>query len=561
MEEIKVLEKIYGVIDQGKPDISPYRDAFSLIRNIGAESGAIQVDMAHFLRGRISDAMKSHSDRPGFKYDLFELYRSLLCYTAPECFDDFMLRSEINRPAESQFWLPRRKILLPTAKMLDDLEHDELDEGFISMPPRKGKTGIVKWFIAWVILRDSERSNLYSTYSDIVAKTFYEGLLEIFTDNVTYAWKDIFPDSKLVHTDAKDSRIDFDRRKSYSSFTGRSLYGSLNGTCDANGYQIMDDPHSGIEEAMNRDRLDAAWRHVENDFMTRKSREYIKRLWIGTRWSLYDVLARRKDSLMNDPEYQNLRWKEIRLPALDGNDESNFEYDFGKGDSTQSFRQIRSSFERNNDLASWNAQFQQDPIERQGAVFNPQDMQFYNGVLPEEMPDRIFMGVDPAWGGGDFVAAPVCFQYGNDIYVQDVVYTDEDKRISQPAIVNAVKKYGVQAITFEATKMTASFADDVDKMLRADGIRINIMTRPAPSGNGKEQRIFDKAADIREHMHFIVDGKRSKAYVQFMQNVYSFTMNGRNKHDDAPDSLCIAINMAFFGDAHKVEVMRSPFRR
>ena len=457
-----ILARIYAVIDSGVIDASPYRDALSVIRAIGEENHCIQVDMTHFLQSKIRKAMFMDG-YPLFHRELMEIRKTGLLYTAPECFDDFMLACEINRLPESQFWLPRRKVLLPTAKMLESLEKDELDEAFISMPPRKGKTGIVKMFMAWVILRDSERSNLYCTYSDTVAKTFYEGLLEIFDDTTTYGWKDIFPGEVLVHTDAKDSRIDLDRRKAYSSFTGRSLYGSLNGTCDASGYQIMDDPHSGIEEALNRDRLDAAWRHVENDFMTRQSRNRIKRLWVGTRWSLYDVLARRLDSLANDPEFKGIRWKEIKIPALNENDESNFEYDFEKGTSTQSFRQIRSSFERNNDLASWNAQFQQDPIERQGAVFNPQDLIFYNGVLPDTMPDRVFMGVDPAWGGGDFVAAPVCFQYGSDIYVQDVVYTSEDKRISQAAIINMVKKYDVQAITFEATKMTVSFADDIDK--------------------------------------------------------------------------------------------------
>ena len=66
------------------------------------------------------------------------------------------------------------------------------------------------------------------------------------------------------------------------------------------------------------------------------------------------------------------------------------------------------------------------------------------------------------------------------------------------------------------------------------------------TGDGKEQRIFDKAPDIREHMIFLESGKRSKAYELFMQNVFSFSINGKNKNDDAPDSLAMAINMAFF---------------
>lgn len=544
-EEQLAVER--DLIERGAKDMPALTDAFELARSLEDHDGT----------GQIRKHAREHFYDGGSK--AIDLYHRTLIFDGPVNFDCFMRAMEFHRPAENQFWLPRRKILLPVCKSLQEIEEWKLDELIISMPPRTGKTAMVEMFILWVILRNSEQSNLYCTYSDTVAKTFYEALKELLEDPATYAWRDMFPASKLAHQDAKDYRIDIDRRKHYSSFTGRSLYGSLNGTCDADGYQIMDDPHSGIEEARNRARLDTAWQHVENDFMTRKSVDKIRRLWIGTRWSLYDVISRRLDSLRNDPEFADVRWREHNIPALNKDDESNFDYLYGKGSSTKSYRQVRSSFERNNDLASWFAQFQQQPMERSGAVFSPDDMLFYNGNLPEGPPDRIFMGVDPSWGGGDFTAAPVCFQYGDSIYVPDVVYTDGDKRTSHPAIVHAVKKYGVQAMTIEANKMTASFADDVDKMLRAEGIRINIMTRPAQNNKAKEQRIFDKAADIREHMYFLSDGKRSKEYALFMSNVYSFTMTGQNKHDDAPDSLCIAANMAFFTDAAKAEVFTRPY--
>lgn len=541
--------KHYLITERGK-ELSALKDCFDVC-----------IDTDDHATNKEVRRLANECIRNGGGTEALELYHKTLIYDGTIDFDCFMRATEFYRPLENQFWLPRRKILMPICQAFQQMENDELDELIISQPPRTGKTGITQFFMVWCMLRESERSNLYCTYSDTVAKTFYEGLLEIFTDPATYAWKDVFPAQKVAHTDAKDSRIDIDRRKHYSSFTGRSLYGSLNGTCDANGYQIMDDPHSGIEEAINKNRLDTAWQHAENDFMTRKSVDKIRRIWIGTRWSIYDCISRRLDSLQNDPEFDNVRWKEISIPALNKDDESNFEYDYGKGFSTKSYRQVRASFERNSDMASWSAQFQQLPIERNGAIFNPEDMLFYNGVLPDAIPDRVFMGIDPAWGGGDFVAAPVIFQYGDRLFVHDVVYTDCDKRISQPAIIHAVKKYGVQAMTVEATKMTEGYANDIDTALRAENIRINVMTRPAPTIKGKEQRIFDKAADIREHMIFLEDGKRSKDYVSFMQNVYSFTFNGVNKHDDAPDSLCISINMAFFGDSQVATVGKSPFAR
>ena len=545
-EETKALEE--RLIRRGRNDLPALCDAFELVRNLEDHAGSKAIR-----------ELAARHVKTGGGMQALDLYHKTLIYDGTVDFDAFMRATEFNRPFDKQFWIPRRKILLPVCQALQDMEDGKLDELVISQPPRTGKTAIVQMFTTWIMLRDSERSNLYCTYSDTVAKTFYEAIIEILSDPATYAWKDVFPASRVVHTDAKDSRIDIDRRKHYSSFTGRSLYGSLNGTCDADGYQIMDDPHSGIEEAMNINRLNTAWAHVENDFMTRKSVDKIKRIWIGTRWSLYDVISRRLDSLKNDAAFADVKWREINIPALNSDDESNFEYDYGKGFSTVSYRQTRASFERNGDIASWLAQFQQQPVERAGALFNPADLLYFNGVLPDETPDRIFMGVDPAWGGGDYVAAPVVYQFGEMLYVVDVVYTDGDKRVSQPAIVHAVEKYGVQAITFEATKMTAAFADDVDKVLRERNLRVNIMKRPADTRKAKEMRIFDKAADIREHMVFLDDGKRSKDYTLFMQNVYSFTVTGGNKHDDAPDSLCITINMAFLTDSAAVKVVKRPF--
>lgn len=487
-----------------------------------------------------------------------ELVKRAYLITARDVFDDFMIYTEWDRPLEQQYWLPRRKKLLFVAKALQDLEDGKLDELFLSMPPRVGKTTLVLFFVLWIILRDSERSNLYCSYTDSVVTVFYKGLLEILSDPITYLWRDVFPECRVVSTNAKDLLLNINREKRYASFTGRSLYGTLNGACDCNGYEIADDLISGIEEAMNKDRLASAWAKVENNYLPR-GKETARHLWIGTRWSLLDPQGMRVELLQNEPKFASIRWKQINVPALDENDESNFEYACDVGFSTEHYHQIRASFERNNDMASWYAQFCGEPIERDGAVFCPEDLRFYNGVLPDGDPDRIFMAVDPAWGGGDFVASPVCYQYDSDIYVADVVYDNRDKMYTQPHIVDTAIKHNVAAIRVEATKMTAEYADGIDGELKSRNHRVNVeKTTKHYTGNGKLQRIFDKAPDIREHMIFLEEGKRSKEYEMFMQNVYSFSISGKNKHDDAPDSLAMAVNMALFG-GNEVKIMRRLF--
>ena len=553
MADMKSLVK--GAFSRDLTKLAPITDAFELLRLYEKEDFKAAHDLNKKLNGIA--ALNASQTGSGAMYDLY--IRSML-FEAPYDFDFYMRALERNSQPKDRFWQPRRKKLLHVCRALQDMEDGKLDELFLSCPPRIGKTSIIMMFLTWVMGRDSERSNLYCSYTDSVVNVLYNGIMELLGDPDTYAYGDIFPGWNLASTNAKDLLINLGRKKRYASFTGRSLYGTLNGACDCNGYLIGDDLISGIEEAMNRDRLEGAWAKVDNNLLPR-AKETAKVLWIGTRWSLLDPQGKRIDLLENDEKYASRRWRVLNTPALDEHDESNFDYEYGVGFSTEYYQQRRASFERNSDMASWLAQYQGEPIERDGAVFAPDGMRYFNGVLPEGDPDRVFMAVDPAWGGGDYVAAPVCVQYGNDLYVVDVVYSNFEKTITQPDIVSKVVKYGVTAMKVEGTKMTAAYGEDIDKALRKIGKRINMTINTSHfTGNGKRQRIFDKAPDIREHMIFLADGIRSKEYSQFMQSIFSFTVTGKAaKHDDAADSCAMAVDFAFFGNNARVELMRRPF--
>ena len=508
-----LIAKIFSKIKKTPADITAYEDLFSLCRNIEQEDFALAHSTNEELRKKISAAIKRRKNVEGF----FELYKKTLLFDAPHFFDSYLLYLEINRKPEERFYQSRRRVLKRVVDALQKLTNDELDELFISMPPRVGKTTILMFFVTWLIGRKSEASNLYSAYSDTVTKAFYNGVLEIINDPVTYLWHDVFPNAKVVQTNSQDETINIDRRKRYPSLTCRSLYGTLNGACDCNGFEISDDLIGGIEEALNKDRLISAWSKVDNNLLPR-AKEKAKILWCGTRWSMIDPAGLRMELLENDERFKNRRYEIINLSALDENDESQFDYDYSVGFSTEYYRMRRASFERNNDMASWNAQYMGEPIERDGALFSPGEFRYYNGVLPDGEPDRIFMAVDPAFGGGDFVASPVCFQYGDDIYVHDVVYDSGDKKVTQPLLAQAVIKHNVAAMQIEANKSTEAYKEGVQEELKKQSRRINLTTKAAPSDKAKYQRIFDKAPDIREMMIFRESGKRSKAYSLFIRS-------------------------------------------
>ena len=493
--------------------------------------------------------------------EYFELYKIGLLISAPKDFDCYMQYLEIDRKPEERFYMPRRKILKRFVESLQDLADGEISELFVSQPPRTGKTTLALMFVTWLAGRDTEHPNLYSSYSDIITKSFYNGLLEIMTDADTYNYGMIFPNSPIVRTNAQDETIDLERKKHYPTITCRSLYGTLNGACDAEGGVIVsDDLIGGIEEAMNKDRLINAWAKVDNNLLPR-GKGGTRYLWIGTRWSVIDPAGIRQDLLLNDEQFRDYKWRSINIPALNDLDESNFDYKYGVGFSTRYYKQRRASFERNNDIASWNAQYQGQPIEREGTVFSPDELMYYNGTLPEGEPDRIFMAVDPAWGGGDFVSAPVCYVYGDQIYVADVVYDNGDKSRTQPRLVRAAREHNVSAMYVEASKTTAEFAEDIGKMLKKEGRKLNIQTsmKKAKGTKSKIDSIFAAAPDIRDHFVFLASGHRSKEYEMFMQNVFSFKLIGKNKNDDAPDSLQMAANFALTDKSNKVTVVRRSF--
>lgn len=492
--------------------------------------------------------------------DYFELYKLGLLIGAPHEFDSYMLYLEIDRKPEKRFYMPRRRVLKRFVDSLQDLADGKIKELFVSQPPRTGKTTLALMFMTWLMGRDTEHPNLYCSYSDIITKAFYNGVLELMTDPDTYNYQQIFPESPIVRTNAQDETIDLGRKKRYPTFTARSLYGTLNGAVDVeDGIIVSDDLIGSIEEAMNKDRLINAWAKVDNNLLPR-GKGGTRYLWIGTRWSVIDPAGIRQDLLTNDEQFRNYKWRAINIPALNDLDESNFEYKYGVGFDTTYYKQRRASFERNNDIASWNAQYLGMPIERTGVVFSPDDLMYYNGELPETEPDRVFMAVDPAWGGGDYVSSPICYQYGKMLYIADVVYDNGDKERTQPKLARKAIEHNVTGMYVEASKTTQAYAEGIDAILKKQGKRINIQTSMKNAiGKNKNDRILAASPDIRNNMVFLASGKRPKEYEQFMQNVFSFKMIGKNKNDDAPDSLQMAITYAIPPETNKVTIARRFF--
>ena len=491
-------------------------------------------------------------DRETTPYELVNQYYELLKMESEHLFESFMLYMEKNRPYKERFYQPRMNPLNQVAQLIQDLYDDKLDEGMVFCPGRIGKTQIVKMGNLWFGSNRPERSNLYSAYSDKITGGFYDGTYELMTDP-TYTYSELYPKNvdKRPITDGKDLTIDLVRKKTYPTFTMRSIYGTLNGACDCDGLGIYDDLFSGIDEALSEDRQNTVWGKFDNNYMPRIKPGKAKLLGIGTRWAPRDVQGRRLELLLNDPEYASIRHREIIIPALNENGESNFDYPYKLGYTTQDYKRRMSSFENNDDMASWLAQYQQEPIERRGQMFNVDTMNFFNPAELEGIrPDRIFAANDPAYGGGDFVSMPICYEIDGDHYVVDVVYNDGEKDVTIPEVAGRMEKHldkfenKTAEVHFEETKTTSSYRTECEKIWKEDGYPINTTHDPADNKTAKMDRIKNHAPDIRK-LYFVDMKHQTKEYRKYFQNILSCTYDGKMKHDDGVDSTAQLCDMIY----------------
>lgn len=498
-----------------------------------------------------------------------DLYWKYLLLEAPELLDSYCLYIEKNRKPQERFYQPRRKTLIKVVNKLQALEDDELDELFLHQPARTGKSQIITMGTAWHCSRNSEKSNLYVTYKEGLGGAFIDGCMEIWTDP-TYCHSDVFR-SIVARTDAKNHKVDLDRKKKYATLSGKGLESGLNGEYDAYGWLILDDILEGIQDVLNPDILNRKQIVFDNNVMSRK-KEQCKLILNGTIWSLHDLYMDRLAFLQNNQEAKNIRFDVLKIPALDPEtDESNFDYDYGVGFTTAYYRLTRAKFEENDDMAGWFAQYQQEPIEREGALFNPEHMNFYNGVLPSEEPLKIVAACDVALGGSDYLAMPIAYVYEDgSVYIHDLIFDNSEKSITMPRVIEKIISNNVGTAFFEANNGGEGYKDEVDEQLKKKGKEINLVSKFAQqmilstgghaskSQMRKEQRIWDSAADIRKFF-FRDTGYQNAEYRKFMNNVYGFTMTGKNKHDDAPDALAsLAVFLKKWSGTTKASAVRNP---
>ena len=530
---------------EGMTTIEPNSPHELPIRNFDKDN----FDKAHSysadLRTIVADA--AETDPTGRMYDL---YRDLLLFDAPHDFDCFCRYIEWNRPPEKRFYLPRRKQLLPIAHALQRLENREKRLLCISCPPGIGKTTIAEFFLTWTGGRNPTLPNIVGSHSNAFLRGLYEEVGRIIGKNSEYLWKNVFPGIRVTGTNAKDLMLDIGTRKRFSTFEFSSIGSGNAGRIRAANLLYCDDLIDSIETAMSLDRLNKIYQQYYTDYRQRKIGDCVE-LHIATRWSVHDVIGRLEDAY-GDDDFAEF----IVLPALNEKDESNFDYPHGLGFTTEFYREQREIM----DTPSWKALYMNEPIEREGQLYPPDQLQRYFS-LPEGEPDAIIGVCDTKTTGSDYCVMPIAFQYGNKFYIEGCLCENYAPNIVESNLVTTICRYNPHMIRFESNVAGGKLAADIQQAVKERNCRTKIETKWTQQN--KETKILVEAPWVLEHCVFkddsVLHGDEWREYRKMLQLLCSYSLEGKNKHDDVPDAFAqLSQYIQGFGGS-KVQIIKRIF--
>ncbi len=544
---IKIINKLQKIVSEKPHEYQAVSDLFEMVRIVEQDDPKLARSINKDLRNLIPRQVRNTKNDLKTREKFYFLNKRCLLFDAKVDFDAYMQYIEYDRELEKRFYLPRRKQIFPIVQALQDLEDDKLDLLTISMPPGTGKTTLGIFFLTWIMGKYPASCNLASAHSAMLTNSFYDGVLSIITDP-EYLWSDVFPGIGIVGTNSKEGTIDLEKRKRFKTLTCRSIDGSLTGATRCEKYLYADDLVSGIEEAMSKDRLDKLWEKYTNDLKSRKKLG-CKEIHIATRWSVHDVIGRLERLYEGDP-----RARFLSFPALNENDESNFDYDYGVGFDTKYFLDMRDSL----DDVSWRCLFMNEPIEREGLLYHEDDLRRYF-ELPKEEPDAIIAVCDTKDKGKDYAFLPVAYVYGQDYYIEDCICDNGNPDIVDARLVDILLRHKAQMCRFESNSAGGRIAEKIQEEIKSKNGITHITTKYTTQN--KETKIIVNSPWVKEHCLFKHPScyQKSSDYGRMMNFLCTWTMTGKNKYDDVPDGMAMLAEYAQSLDGAKVEVFQRPF--
>ena len=402
----------------------------------------------------------------------------------------------------------KRPFLKEVADAFQQVSEGDLKSLSVSMPPRAGKSYITSLFCAWTLGNNPTESIMRNTCTaTLYAKFSYDVRAVVLSDT----FMEVFPDVRISPDKANLQGWNTTKSKMVGYF-GAGVGGTIIGF-GASLLAITDDLYTGIETALNETANDKViqWKQATHDSRMESG---CRRIDIGTRWSRDDVIGYQ----MANNEYD----KSIIVQALDGQDQS----------FCESVMTTAEYHDKRNKTAKeiWLAEYQQQPVDIKGRMFA--DLDTIKEIDFRQIVKRLegcVAYVDVSDQGKDYTAVAIAGIIKDQVYVLDYLFTKENTDVTIPLTASLLDKWKVSYCRVESNSMGAMFSRELQRQVKRTKIlQVN-------NTSNKITRILMQSAFIIQQMTFVLYEK--PACRSFLENTYTFSKEGKNKNDDAPDCL------------------------
>lgn len=352
------------------------------------------------------------------------------------------------------------------------------------------------------------------SYNETLSSTFAKQVRDMIATEQTQGvtvYRDIFPDTKIKYGEASMNKWALE-----GSQVANYLATSPTGTATGFGADliVIDDLIKNSEEAYNSNVLEKHIDWFTNTMLSRTEKGF-KLIIIMTRWASNDLAG---FILSNYDDVVHINYKAINDDGtpLDEGTLSLEDFEFKTKNMAKEIVY---------------ANYQQEPIDIKGRLYS----EFKTYVdLPKEKIVKISAYCDTADTGDDFLCNIIYADCKDSAYILDVIYTKEAMEITEPLVAEAYKKFNVNVADIESNNGGRAFARNIERITRAKGNYKTVVKWFHQSGN-KIARILSNSAWVNNNIYMPVDWKNK--WSEFAKDIISYQKEGKNKHDDAPDTL------------------------
>lgn len=413
-----------------------------------------------------------------------------------------------------------RQYLKDLCREFEEFKESDEDILLLNVPPRHGKSLTAGRFVEFGLGNNPKLRFATGSYNEDMATDFSKEVRDtiieerVLDDQIVFS--DIFPKAKMKHGSAAAKRWALQGAKlSY-------LATSPNGSATGKGFDwlIVDDIIKGIQDATNEMSLQKQWDWFTKQMLSRVEKGG-KIVVIMTRWHSKDLAGR----IIDEMPSMGYKLRIFTRKAL-----INEETEEMLCSDILSFSDYKKRVLAIGPSIA-NANYQQEPIDQEGRLY--QSLQTYSN---HSNYIKIWAYTDTADRGADYLCSIVFGETKeHQAEVLDVLYSKDDMSKTEPATANMLIRNQVNEAIFEGNNGGVGFKRAVERICRDEKQHRSTVLRDFHQSGNKESRILSNASWIEQNVFFPEDWQIR--WPDFYEAVNSYQKEGKNKHDDAPDTL------------------------